>query len=466
MALVPVFEELGMTGAGFAMQQSGEADHTCRSTARRPANAASADRTAQVLRHVADLFDGDQALDVEPAGLVAGEPVGVSTGDHGLQRQGVGGLHHGEVRPAGGDARVDNFDQQVGREVFGAHRPVVENHGLSHHVADSLSFDEGTWHAVAAAGEQVADSIEIGRIDKFGVAEDQVGDLLLIAVAQWRRDAHETGGYPTGSSISDTVGTVLSEQTTTRAEIAGAFEEFLNRGARERRWADWAALFTDDARYTEHCLGSSDGQSAISAWILDAMEPFPNMTFSVDWSAIDGDRVAFWLWNHLPDPNGEDVNYGFPNLSIITYAGDGRWSAEEDFYHPKSAGSVVAAWYEAGGTVDTPADPTIEPRPSHPPLPSPAPDRAVVEAVADALVSENWLDLIAWGADYHDHGRQPIQRWAEVPRRERYRVIDGARVVVVVDHEVPAGIVAHVNEAGRVTYIDHVYNPVVIADAG
>lgn len=248
----------------------------------------------------------------------------------------------------------------------------------------------------------------------------------------------------------------------TREEIASAFEEFLERGARGSRWVDWAALFTDDAQYTEHCLGSSNGRAEIEAWILDAMEPFPNMTFSVDWSMIDGNRVAFWLWNHLPDPNDEDVNYGFPNLSIITYAGDGRWSAEEDFYHPNGAGSIVTAWKEAGGTAETPADPTIEPhRPSHPELPSPPPDRAIIEAVADALVSENWLDLIAWGADYHDHGRRPIQRWAGVPRTERYRVIDGSRVVVVVDHEVPAAIVAHVNETGRVTYIDHVYNPLI-----
>jgi hypothetical protein len=259
---------------------------------------------------------------------------------------------------------------------------------------------------------------------------------------------------------------VLSEETTTRTEIAEAFEDFLERGARGRRWVDWAALFADDAQYTEHCLGSSSGRAEIEAWIVEAMAPFPNMSFSVDWSMIDGNRVAFWLWNNLPDPNDEDVHYGFANLSIITYAGDGQWSAEEDFYHPKSAGSVVGAWYGAGGTAETPFDGSIEPhRPSHPALPSPAPDRAVVEAVADALVSENWLDLIAWGADYHDHGRQPIERWAGVERRERYRVIDGARVVVVVDHEVAAGIVAHVNEAGRVTYIDHVYNPLPPPDA-
>ncbi len=250
---------------------------------------------------------------------------------------------------------------------------------------------------------------------------------------------------------------------TNRADVEAAFDEFLVRldsGARRGRWSDWAALFTDDACYVEHCLGTFDGRSAIEAWIRRAMAPVAPMTFSVEWSAVDGDRVAFWIWSHLPDPNGEGVHYGFPNLSVLTYAGDGRWRGEEDFYHPAAADSVVTAWFGAGGHAGLAPDPTIVPgRPSHPAPPAPEPDRAVVEAVAEALVSENWLDLIAWGADYHDHGRQPIERWAGVRRVERYRVIDGARVVVVVEHEVPAAVVAHVNETGRVTYIDHVYNP-------
>ena len=247
---------------------------------------------------------------------------------------------------------------------------------------------------------------------------------------------------------------------TQRTEIESAFEEFLDRGARSSRWVDWAALFADDAVYLEHCLGTRHGRDEIEAWITAEMARLPNMTFSTEWYIVDGDRVAFWVWNHLPDPNDEGVGYGFPNLSVLTYAGNGQWAGEEDFYHPKSAGAIVAAWLDAGGTPTTPADRDIAPlRPSHPALPIGVPDHGVLEAVADALVSENWLDLIAWGADYHDHGRRPIQRWADVPRAENYRVLEGSRIVLSIQHEVPAALVAHVNESGRVTYLDHIYNP-------
>ena len=62
--------------------------------------------------------------------------------------------------------------------------------------------------------------------------------------------------------------------------------------------------FRDDAEYIEHNLGTFQGRPAIHDWIVDAMAPFPNMTFSVDWHVIEGDRVAFYIWNHLPDPAG------------------------------------------------------------------------------------------------------------------------------------------------------------------
>ncbi len=122
-----------------------------------------------------------------------------------------------------------------------------------------------------------------------------------------------------------------------REEVEEAFAEFIRLGVENRDWPAWAALFTDDAEYIEHNLGHYSGQPAIHDWIVDAMAPFPNMTFSVDWHVIEGDRVAFYIWNHLPDPAGGDTYYSFPNISLIDYAGDGKWFREEDFYNPADA---------------------------------------------------------------------------------------------------------------------------------
>lgn len=252
----------------------------------------------------------------------------------------------------------------------------------------------------------------------------------------------------------------------TDGEVGRALAEYFRRGVDQRDWASWSELFTDDAVYVEHCLGRFEGRAAIGAWIAGATGPVRCMTFSIEWSMVDDGRAAFWIWNHLPDPDGEGVGYDFPNLAVVTYAGAGRWSAQEDFYNPREAGYAMTDWLEAGGTAEQPADPTLRAQaPSHPRPPVPAPDRAVMEAVCDAVLTENWLDLIATtGADWHDHGGTGIHQWAEGERVERFRLIDGARAVVVLDHRlgdhaVPAALVLHVNETGRVTYLDHVYNP-------
>ena len=161
-----------------------------------------------------------------------------------------------------------------------------------------------------------------------------------------------------------------------REEVEAAFETFIQRGVVERDWPAWAALFTDDAEYIEHNLGTFQGQPAIHDWIVDAMTPFPNMTFSVDWHVIEGDRVAFYIWNHLPDPEGGDAFHSFPNISLIDYAGDGKWSREEDFYNPNDANRVVGGWYKAGGSKATPENDDLVAPEDWAPLPRP-PEHAV-----------------------------------------------------------------------------------------
>ncbi|CAB4862919.1 unannotated protein [freshwater metagenome] len=142
-------------------------------------------------------------------------------------------------------------------------------------------------------------------------------------------------------------------------EMSAAWEQFQRLGARGRDWAGWSALFTDDATYIEHCLGRFHGAAGIHEWILGAMEPVAPMTFSVDWAILQPPYLAFNIWNHMPDPAGGGARYSFSNLSLLIYAGNGKWSWEEDFYAPDSAGKTVMAWYVAGGKPTMAADPSI-----------------------------------------------------------------------------------------------------------
>jgi len=74
--------------------------------------------------------------------------------------------------------------------------------------------------------------------------------------------------------------------------------------------------------------------------------------FPVTWCSIDGNRVSARIPNILPDPTGgSGSEYSFEVNTILHYAGDGKWSYEEDVYNPREAEKVVAAWVAAGGTV-------------------------------------------------------------------------------------------------------------------
>jgi hypothetical protein len=249
--------------------------------------------------------------------------------------------------------------------------------------------------------------------------------------------------------------------------IESNFATFLHHGAYGRDWPAWAALFAPDAQYIEHCMGSLDGQPAIAAWIDKAMQPVACMTFSVEWTIIDGNRVAFWIWNHLPDPRGGGRPYDFGNLSILTYDttnGDAL-VCEEDFYSAADSERTVVGWYKAGGTPAMAADATLVPHaPAHGAV-GPAVDRALLNAFADRIVADDWRDVVASYATYHDQGLESLDEWARSKREEMYRIIGGNRVVVVFDHVLrdgrrqPASVIADLGPDGRADMFDHCYNP-------
>jgi predicted SnoaL-like aldol condensation-catalyzing enzyme len=291
-----------------------------------------------------------------------------------------------------------------------------------------------------------------------------------------------------------------------RAEVEAAFQTFLQRGVVERDWPAWAALFTDDAEYIEHNLGHFQGQPAIHDWIVGAMTPFPNMTFSVDWHVIEGDRVAFYIWNHLPDPEGGDAFHSFPNISLIDYAGDGKWSREEDFYNPADANRVVGGWYKAGGSKATPENDDLVAPPDWAPTPSPVKyEPTEVEAAFHRYVQrgrqavesgdwETWSKQFVDDARYFEHhygrfnGRQEIKDWIvgvmqpfpEMDFPTHWYGIEGNRVVFVAGnrlpdpaggsttYEFPACVVLHYAGDDQWSYEEDCYNPdeapLVIAD--
>ena len=142
--------------------------------------------------------------------------------------------------------------------------------------------------------------------------------------------------------------------TWSRAELESAFVEYQKRAAESGAsgdWAPWADLFTEDATYIEHHYGEFRGRAAILEWISATMAEYPGNAkpeLPIEWYVIDEEKgwVVCQVWNRMEDPGDGSVHQEY-NITILKYAGDGRWSSEEDVYNPMRFGAMGGAWEQA-----------------------------------------------------------------------------------------------------------------------
>lgn len=130
-------------------------------------------------------------------------------------------------------------------------------------------------------------------------------------------------------------------------EVEEAFIRYVRTGAVGEDWSAWADLFTDDALYVEHVLGTMHGRDEIKRWIVQIMAAYPELYTVYEWHQIEGDRVVFYMQNRRDNPEPGGAPFDFPGITILTYAGDGKWSCEEDFWAFPAAQRAQAAYVEA-----------------------------------------------------------------------------------------------------------------------
>ena len=138
-----------------------------------------------------------------------------------------------------------------------------------------------------------------------------------------------------------------------RDELESAFRTYWRTGAVGEDWDAWANLFTEDCTYFEHYYGSMQGREAVRAWIKPVMERYGEIYTAYEWHTIDVDRgrVIFYMQNRRDDPSGQGT-HDFPGVSLLEYAGDGKWKREEDFWAWKQREVAMKSYEDACRRID------------------------------------------------------------------------------------------------------------------
>jgi hypothetical protein len=138
-----------------------------------------------------------------------------------------------------------------------------------------------------------------------------------------------------------------------RDEVEEAYRHYFMTGPVNEDWVAWSQLFTADATYLDHFYGTFHGPEEIQKFLESTMSFAPHVYSALEWYNIDGTQIVYKVWNRAdnPEPGGAPIE--FPSLQIIRYAGDGKWSSEEDWWIVKEMKAFNVA-YEAASEAHDP----------------------------------------------------------------------------------------------------------------
>jgi ketosteroid isomerase-like protein len=94
-----------------------------------------------------------------------------------------------------------------------------------------------------------------------------------------------------------------------------------------------ADFYTEDAVYIDAAWGRIEGKAAIAAWLKDSMVGLGDWKFPVEFTAIDGDNVVVKWTQIVPGAKSDGRPWSQSAYSRLIYAGDGKFSYEEDLYN-------------------------------------------------------------------------------------------------------------------------------------
>jgi hypothetical protein len=116
-------------------------------------------------------------------------------------------------------------------------------------------------------------------------------------------------------------------------EVEAAFRDYWRAGAVGEDWDRFADCFTEDVEYREHFLGWMHGREEVRSWITKIMADYPELYTVYEWHMVDpSGRVVVYMQNRRDHPDPASPPIDFPGVTVLQYAGGGRFSLEEDFW--------------------------------------------------------------------------------------------------------------------------------------
>ena len=133
----------------------------------------------------------------------------------------------------------------------------------------------------------------------------------------------------------------------------------------EAPWSSLQQWFTPDAVFLDPAWGRVEGHEDMTAFFDASMAGLDGWEFPEGWTTADGDRVVSFWWNRVPGEAADGRPLQAPAVSVLHYAGDGRFDYELDVMNMAEVIELLgrSSWRPGDGFRPPGTDPVRDPTP-------------------------------------------------------------------------------------------------------
>jgi ketosteroid isomerase-like protein len=119
-----------------------------------------------------------------------------------------------------------------------------------------------------------------------------------------------------------------------KSEIREVYDRLVaTRDRIDRQELPWDALaefFTEDVVYIDQGWGRIEGLENVKKFFVESMAGLEGWSFPRTFTAVDGNQLISGWQNRLPGRRADGSYYEALGISVLIYAGNGRFSYDED----------------------------------------------------------------------------------------------------------------------------------------